>query len=155
MTGPAPNPTVTPIDFASTILNEYSGCYATVLDGILSADECRIFVSLAQATTNNVWERALVNIGSGRQAEMEDVRKCGRIIWDDQEVVDRLWNRIKAMLPELQQVVNQPDITGDGPTKRREIWKMTRLNERMRVLKYTSGEYFKRESSRAVPIGNC
>jgi hypothetical protein len=45
----------------------------------------------------------------------------------------------------LHEVVGQPEVTGSGPVKRREVWKMTRLNERMRFLKYTKGEYFKRE----------
>jgi len=145
LTGPPPNPTITPVDFANSLLPQYSSLYATVLDGILSPEECRTFVSLAEASTSNVWERALINVGGGRQVHMEDVRKCGRIIWDDQEVVNRLWDRVKTMLPELHTIANQPDVTGDGPTKRREVWKMTRLNERMRFLKYTAGEYFKRE----------
>jgi hypothetical protein len=35
-------------------------------------------------------------------------------------------------------------VTGNGPAKRGETWKVTRLNERGRYLKYTGGEYFKR-----------
>ena len=34
-----------------------------------------------------------------------------------------------------------------GPTKRKEVWKVTRLNERLRFLKYVGGEYFRRELS--------
>jgi len=75
----------------------------------------------------------------------EDTRKCGRIIYDEQEVVSRIWNRVKNLVPELHEVKNLPKVTGSGPTRRREIWKYTRLNERMRFLKYTAGEYFKRE----------
>jgi len=141
--GPAPNPSITRIDFATTPLKEYDGLYATVLDGILTPEECHTFVTMAEATTNSVWERALINVGGGRQMMIEDTRKCGRIIWDDQEIVNRLWDRVKSMLPELQEIVNQPDVSGDGPARRREVWKMTRLNERMRFLKYTAGEYFK------------
>lgn len=36
-----------------------------------------------------------------------------------------------------------PHIFGDDPQKRGEVWKFSRLNERMRFLKYKSGEYFR------------
>jgi hypothetical protein len=77
----------------------------------------------------------------------EDVRKCGRIIWDSQDIVTRIWERVKGLVPELTVIANQPLVTGTGPSKRREVWRYTRCNERMRLLKYTAGEYFKRESS--------
>ena len=37
-----------------------------------------------------------------------------------------------------------PHVTGFGPAKRNETLRMTRLNERMRFLKYTNGQYFRR-----------
>jgi hypothetical protein len=145
LTGPPPNPSVNKIDFTKTELPEYDGLYATVLDGILSKEECRILISAAEAQAENGWERALVNIGNGQQAMYEDTRKCGRIIFDSQEIVDKIWERVKGFVPELYTIAAQPLITGVGPVKRRETWEMTRLNERMRFLKYTAGEYFKRE----------
>lgn len=81
----------------------------------------------------------------------EDTRKCGRIIYDEPELVARLWERVKDLVPELHELVCKPEVTGSGPAKRREVWKMTRLNERMRFLKYTAGEYFKRKLF-VVPI---
>ena len=74
-----------------------------------------------------------------------DTRNCGRIIWDSRELVDKVWNRI-AHLPDVQEIVrlqNVPKIVGNGPIKRGEVWKFTRLNERMRFLKYVGGEYFR------------
>jgi hypothetical protein len=145
--GPPPNPKVTKIDFKNTGLPEYDGLYATVLDGILTPEECHTLVTAAENQAPKSWERALVNIGNGEQAFYEDVRKCGRIIWDSQDIVDRIWERAKGLVPELTTIANQPLVTGTGPSKRREVWKYTRCNERMRLLKYTAGEYFKRESS--------
>jgi hypothetical protein len=145
LSGPPPNPKVTTIDFAQTDIPEYKGLYATVLDGILTPEECRTLVAAAEDQTSGKWERAMVNIGNGEQALYEDTRKCGRIIYDSQDMVDRVWERIKGLVPDLMTVVNQPLVTGTGPSKRREIWKYTRLNERMRFLKYTAGEYFKRK----------
>jgi hypothetical protein len=78
----------------------------------------------------------------------EDTRKCGRIMFDSQDIVDKIWDRIKDSVPELHKLQAIPMVTGAGPSMRRETWGMTRLNERMRFLKYTSGEYFKRTLSK-------
>jgi hypothetical protein len=85
----------------------------------------------------------MVNVGSGQQRLYEDTRKCGRIIWDDRDMVAKLWARIADSVPDIHQLQNWADVTGIGPAKRQEIWKVTRLNERMRFLKYVGGEYFK------------
>jgi len=147
LTGAPPNPKITKIDFTKTEVPEYEGLYATVLDGILTPEECHTLVAAAESQAPNKWERAMINIGNGEQALYEDTRKCGRIIYDSQEMVDRIWERVKGLVPELTTLANQPLVTGTGPSKRHEVWKYTRLNERMRFLKYTAGEYFKRRSS--------
>lgn len=95
----------------------------------------------------------MVNVGNGMQVMNEDTRKYGRIIMDSQDIVDRIWDRIRSYVPELLELANAPDVTGEGPAKRRETWKMTRLNERMRFLKYTRGEYFKCRLSRFEGLG--
>ena len=56
---------------------------------------------------------------------MTDVRNNTRCIWDSQEEVDKIWNRIKEFVPP--------------------VWagrKVMGLNERLRFLKYKPGEYF-------------
>ncbi|KAF2429432.1 hypothetical protein EJ08DRAFT_590757 [Tothia fuscella] len=143
LAGPPPNPKKTKIAFEDTGLPEYENKYATVLDGMLTADECRTLVFAAENQALKGWERAMVNIGNGQQAMYEDQRKCGRIIYDSQDVVDRIWERVKGFVPELQKLQAQPEVTGSGPSMRRETWELTRLNERMRFLKYEAGEYFK------------
>ncbi|KAF2182037.1 hypothetical protein K469DRAFT_713118 [Zopfia rhizophila CBS 207.26] len=141
--GPAPNLTKSPIDFEKEGLPEYEGLWAVVLDGVLSEVECEMLVAAAEATTGAKWERAMVNIGGGKQALYEDTRNCGRIIWDSHDIVAKLWARIEAAVPEVHRLENRPNVTGNGPVKRKEVWQMTRLNERMRFLKYTGGEYFR------------
>lgn len=87
----------------------------------------------------------MVNIGQGQQAMYEDIRNCGRIIWDSRDVVGRIWKRMEHV-PEVQDIArleNRPEITGPGPDKRKEVWNLTRPNERMRFLKYVGGEYFR------------
>jgi hypothetical protein len=65
--GPPPNPKVTKIDFKETELPEYDGLYATVLDGILTPEECNTLVAAAEHQAPNSGERAMVNIGNGKQ----------------------------------------------------------------------------------------
>lgn len=144
LSGPAPNLTRTDIDLQKNgIVPHYDNLWATVLDGVLSEEECDVFLAAAESTTDGEWERAMVNIGGGMQAMYEDTRKCGRIIWDDKDVVAKLWARIADAVPDIHELNNRPHVTGNGPAKRNETWKLTRLNERMRFLKYIGGEYFK------------
>jgi len=74
-----------------------------------------------------------------------DIRNCGRIIWDSREIVGKIWKRMEHV-PEVQEIARlrgRAGITGNGPAKRRETWRLTRPNERMRFLKYVGGEYFR------------
>ena len=145
LSGRGPEITVQRIDFTETTLPELNGLYAAVLDNVLSASECARFVEAAEATSNGIWEQAQVNVGMNQQVLMKHVRDCGRIIWDDEEIVARLWNRVKGYVPEIETLKNMPYVTGMGPTRRKEVWKAVGLNERMRFLKYGAGQYFRRE----------
>ena len=119
--------------------------YAVILDNVLSPDECQQLIQAAEATTQGKWERAMINVGGGRQELREDSRNCGRIIWDSHAVVAAVWKRIEH-LPDVQEIVRLegvPDIFGNGPLKRGEVWQFSRPNERMRFLKYVGGEYFR------------
>ncbi len=145
LTTPAPNIVVNRIDFSKTTLPEYTDRYALILDNILSPEECSTLIRAAEATSPTGWERALVNVGGGNQMLITDARNCGRIIWDSREMVSRIWKRIDH-LPDVQEIArleNAPTIFGHGPSKRNEVWKFTRPNERMRFLKYVGGEYFR------------
>ncbi|KAH7086087.1 hypothetical protein BKA63DRAFT_401174 [Paraphoma chrysanthemicola] len=141
--GPAPNLQRSDVNFSKGGIPEYEGLWAVILDGVMTEEECTQLVAAAEATTDGKWERALVNIGGGMQAMYEDTRKCGRIIWDDRDVMAKLWARIEGAVPEIHRLENWAEVTGNGPAKRKEVWNMTRLNERQRFLKYVGGEYFK------------
>ena len=140
---PAPNLTKSKIDFAQGGLPDSDGHWAVVLDGVMSKEECEQLVAAAEATTDGVWERALVNVGGGMQAMHDDIRRCGRIIWDDRALMEKLWARIEDSVPEIHRLEKWESVTGNGPVKRGEVWRVTRLNERGRDLKYDGGEYFK------------
>jgi len=139
------------IDFKETELPEYSGSYGTILDSVFTKEECESLVSAAEARTNGVWEQAMVNIGGGEQALYTDTRDCGRIIWDNHELVERIWTRVKDSVPEIETLKDKGSVTGYGPVKRKETWKMSRLNERMRFLRYGKGQYFRRKCPCPLP----
>ncbi|KAF2450745.1 oxidoreductase domain-containing protein [Karstenula rhodostoma CBS 690.94] len=143
LAGPAPNLTKHVIDFKKEGIPVYEGRWAVILDGVLSQDECEMLTKAAEATTAGEWERAMVNVGNGQQRLYEDTRKCGRIIWDDRDMVAKIWARVQDSVLDVHRLQNWADVTGIGPAKRKETWKVTRLNNRMRFLKYVGGEYFK------------
>lgn len=152
LAGPGPVVQVTHVDFSQTDCHEYKGAYAVILDNILSPDECAQLINLAEQSSGGEpgkgnWERAMVNIGNNQQALYTDIRNCDRIIWDTREVVERIWQRCRDHVPEIEHVKGNAEVMGWGPVKRKESYVLTRLNERMRFLKYTGGEYFNSKST--------
>ena len=135
------------IEFKDTDIPECDGLYATVLENVFTEAECQTLIKMAESTTGGEWEAAMVNIGGGRQMTIKDTRDCGRIIWDDSDMVARIWARVKDQVPEILTLKHRPDVTGNGPARRNETWTMSRLNERMRFLKYGEGQYFRRKTS--------
>lgn len=83
----------------------------------------------------------MISLGPGLEAPAPGYRESDRIIWNQQTVVDRLWDRCRQVegLEEMLASV-QPDHHSYGPGK----WEFRRFNERMRFLKYSPGQYFKR-----------
>ncbi|KAI0099389.1 hypothetical protein F4814DRAFT_453272 [Daldinia grandis] len=133
------------IDFADTVLTEYKGLYAVVLDHVLSPSECAKLIELAEAsvppknknkTNGSPWAPALVNVGGGYEVEVLEYRNGDRIIWDQQDVVDRLWARLEQV-PEIKGAL----LTAEGP--KGTVWDFQRINKRMRFLKYGQGQFFR------------
>merc|ERR1719473_1763583 len=75
------------------------------------------------------FEPALLNVGA--QVLRTDVRKSGRCIVDDPRAAAELWRRLQHAVPQELQVVKGGD-----------TWEAVGLNERLRILKYTPGDYF-------------
>jgi len=142
LSGPA-NISLNRIDFSKTRLQEYKVYYAVVLDNVLSPEECQLLVKAAEAQADGTWAPAMVNTGFDRQALSLMVRNSGRIMWDSADVAAKIWARVKGSLPELQVLEGWANVMGNGPVKRGERWRVTRLNERMRFLKYGAGQYFR------------
>lgn len=141
--------TYSPIDFGNTVLPEYSGCYAVILDHVLSPSECAQLLQLAEDSVmdedkedGSSWRPALVNVGGGYEVEIPHYRKSDRIIWDNQEIVDRLWARMAA-LPEIQEKLSTlPGVAAEISVQDSK-YEFYRVNKRLRFLKYTPGQFFK------------
>lgn len=144
------------IDFAAENLNEYDGLFAMLISNVLTPAECLSMLRLAESTTESRWEAAQINAGGGKQIMALDVRNCGRIIWDTPDVASRLLDRILPFLPpEIITLHEKPLITGLGPVRRNETYRLTRLNERLRFLKYGPEQYFREhcDGSYVTPDG--
>lgn len=145
------------LNFTKLGLPGYEGKFAVLIHDLFSPAECQQLLDAAENAADSRWEGAMVNVGLGQQKLMTDMRLCGRILWDTPEVVDELLHRMKPHLPaSIMTLQNSPGITGAGPVKRKETWQLTRLNERLRYLKYTKGMYFREhmDGSYVTPDGS-
>jgi hypothetical protein len=145
------------IEWRDTKLPENDGRYATVLDYVLSPSECNALVRMAEDSVadrgksgTRTWAPALVNIGGGWETLDKEYRNSDRIVWDKQEVLDRLWARCARVegLQERLAVVVEPlteRMRKKGALKG-HTWEFERLNERMRFLRYGPDQFFRRES---------
>ncbi|KAH8816866.1 hypothetical protein F5884DRAFT_237488 [Xylogone sp. PMI_703] len=154
---PLPSPesiSMTQVDFKNSPLPEYDGLIALVLDGVLSQEECKMLLEFAEKSTGidveqeNPWKPALVNVGPGTELLDTTYRNSDRIIWDSPELVSRLWQRclqakgVRETLERLNQEEQKCVLDRYSESQR---WVITGqgMNERMRFLKYTPGQFFR------------
>lgn len=153
---------VNQINFAKTPLPQYEGLYAVVLDNVLSQSECDELIHMAEQSAgghdpsepmeNNGWKPAMVNAGRNHEFLALDYRNSDRIIWDNEEVMQRLWQRISQVkeMKDYFSVMKGKEyvpVVGEGLVMRNERWVIAPKgpNERMRFLKYGAGQFFRRE----------
>ncbi|RAL68624.1 hypothetical protein DID88_007337 [Monilinia fructigena] len=182
--------TVEKIDFAKTVLKEYRGAYAVILDGVLSRNECEMLVKLAEMSkgghgnivrgikvengvkmagsrngaqgdaveeeeedakgpADNGWTAAMVNAGIGHEFLATEYRNSDRIIWDEKEVVGRIWTRVlqgRGIKEDIGILEGKKwESLASVGIRRGERWVSTEqgINERMRFLRYGAGQYFR------------
>ena len=104
---------------------------ACTAESVLSPTECERLIAITEAQG---YEKALVNVGGGRQMAIDDVRKSGRCMIDAPEAAELLWKRVAPLLPAEK---------GREPRHYPQSgWRAVGLNERLRFLKYAPGDYF-------------
>mmetsp|Transcript_5129 Transcript_5129/g.16305 ORF Transcript_5129/g.16305 Transcript_5129/m.16305 type:complete len:263 (-) Transcript_5129:520-1308(-) len=100
--------------------------FAVVVKDVFSKDECAAMIADTEARG---YEKALVNIGGGRQMLDVDYRRSQRCMFDSVEQAQLLWEKVKQYVPSTWSY--------DG-----EDWKVVGLNERLRFLRYDPGDFF-------------
>jgi hypothetical protein len=68
------------------------------------------------------------------------------ILWDNSEIVERIWDRCclaVGVRDELRHVEGHSEVQSEKTADLSEKWVFSRLNERMKLLKYGAGHYFK------------
>ncbi|KAH7372159.1 hypothetical protein BKA64DRAFT_698798 [Cadophora sp. MPI-SDFR-AT-0126] len=99
---------------------------------------------------DNGWKPALVNAGRYYEVLAVHYRNSDRIIWDEKEVVGRIWRRVlqaEGMREYFAQLSGEEyvPVVGGSALYKSEVRVVTDqgLNERMRFLRYGPGQYFK------------
>ncbi|KAI9732691.1 MAG: hypothetical protein M1818_007425 [Claussenomyces sp. TS43310] len=157
-------PTVTSskINFAEANLPEYTGCDAFVLENVLTAAECRQLRRYAEQSTGSVdtdtdadasqsggssaWKPAMLNGGLGLEYLATEYRNSDRIVWDQDALVARIWDRCllaDGLEPQLRTLEGDEVVLGPKAVEKQQRWNLSRANGRMRFLKYGKGQYFK------------
>lgn len=120
----------------------------------------------AAVPQDDPWRPAMINAGGGYEVLDTTYRNSDRIIWDCQDVVDRLWARClegdvgEALHAKLGILQGEEGQRVAGALVRRgnkwaeeeqSRWEMRWLNRRMRFLRYGPGQFFKRELDVTLP----
>ncbi|KAJ7760827.1 oxidoreductase domain-containing protein [Mycena maculata] len=126
------------IDFRAAGLPEYDGCYAIVLDSLFSKPE--LTTALKEGEDSSPWQIAQINAGTEVFTDME-TRNGQRIIHDSFTLSARLFAKMRPHLGAIEEIEEQTYVRGVGPAVQK--WRMVRLNERLRYLRYPPGGYFR------------
>lgn len=135
------------IDFEKTNppLPKYKDFFAATIDNFLTPSECHELLTLAESSTPGTsWQRAMINIGGGKQILATETRNCARIIWDTHEIAARLLARLMPFLREFKLDAFSDRTSVTGAIGRGKSYELVSINERLRFLKYEGGEYFKK-----------
>jgi len=139
--------------------------YAVIIDNVISPSECAELIRLAEASVpmpgsageasssadhatekQDPWSPALVNIGGGWEILQADYRNSDRIIWDQETVTDRLWDRIAMGAPDVAKhlsSIEADEVVLGGRRFMEQKWVFKALNRRMRFLRYGPGMFFR------------
>ncbi|KAF7324041.1 alcohol dehydrogenase [Mycena kentingensis (nom. inval.)] len=126
------------VDFSAAGLEEYTGCYAVVLDDLFTKEELSTF--LAEAEASQPWEVAQVNAGAYAYTDTS-YRNGQRIIYDSHDLSERIFAKIRPHLKDIEVIEKTTYI--NGSTKAVQKWRMVRMNERLRFLRYPLGGFFR------------
>jgi hypothetical protein len=155
------------VDFKQYGLPELSSRTCIVIDNLLTPDDVRKLYT--SATSSGEWKAAQVNVGQGREVLIQDYRNSDRIILDSHELAGWLFEKVQPHLPaHVVTIPNAPhharlrspaykdakDKSNVGvvstvgralrikAAEREPDAKCSRVNERLRFLRYGKGMFF-------------
>ncbi|KAJ7474060.1 hypothetical protein FB451DRAFT_1247739 [Mycena latifolia] len=128
-----------PIDFPAAGLPEYGGCYAIVLDSLFHKPE--LASVLARAEAFSPWQVAQINAGPDVVYTLPSYRNGQRIIYDSFELSQQLFAKIRPHLVAIEEIDEPTYVRGRGLVTQK--WRMVRMNERLRFLRYPKGGFFR------------
>ncbi|KAJ7151231.1 hypothetical protein C8R46DRAFT_1043384 [Mycena filopes] len=127
------------IDFAAAGLPEYKACYAIVLDSLFPKPQQTTI--LAEAEASSPWDVAKVNITASHAITNTSYRRGQRIIYDSFELSEQIFKKVRPHLKEIEEIEEVVFVDGQ---RMKQKWRMVRLNERLRFLRYAVGDYFRK-----------
>lgn len=123
---------------------EGSDKFCVLLHNILSREECQQLANLAD---RQGFEKALVNVGGGKFAEMLGTRNHGICRYDDPHIADQIWQRVLKAAERDKTVHN--DLLHIPWVNERcrhpqqvKPFRAVGLNENLRFLRYEAGQHF-------------
>ncbi|KAK7046545.1 P4Hc domain-containing protein [Favolaschia claudopus] len=136
---PMPSNTVVPpgrVDFPALGLPRYKDCYAIVVDNLYSRETLSAILAEAE---QQEWQIAQINSGAEAYT-IPDYRNGERIIHDSFPLSEMIFKELRPHLSEIEEI---EELTWSPSGKVMQKWRMVRLNERLRFLKYPKGGFFK------------
>ncbi|KAG8891261.1 hypothetical protein FRC01_014799 [Tulasnella sp. 417] len=144
------------VDWEEVGFPENKGKVALIIDNALTPEDCQKLLKAAEDSAP--WSAAAIHGGPGDKTGVvvEDYRKSSRILLDDFELADFILSKLKPHLPREaldapKSKYHQFGLDGEGnQDKLKKIFRikqaspvqLTRLNERLRYLKYVDGDFF-------------
>jgi len=119
---------------------------AFLIHDLFSSDECAHLIKLAE---DKGFDYATVEGPGGNQIMRRDIRSCGRSIIDDAKLADSIYEKVMAAIrgtqPFEEKVMHAPwvsKVSAQNNAGANDRLTAIGLNERLRVMKYTKGNFF-------------
>ena len=74
-----------------------NGLWGVRCDQVFSKEECQMIIEAAE---ERGFEKALINVGGGKQALINDIRSSQRVMVDDLRLASEIFSRIRDALPK-------------------------------------------------------
>ncbi|KAF8193279.1 hypothetical protein K438DRAFT_1674835 [Mycena galopus ATCC 62051] len=127
------------VDFTALGLPVYADCYAIVVDDLYSRPTLSAILGEAE---RQPWKIAQINGAGTAVYTMPDYRNGDRIIHDSFPLSEQIFAKLRPHLSAIEEIEEQ-EYDHAAVRVLTQKWRMVRLNERLRFLRYPKGGFFK------------